>query len=71
MRQVRTDRARDIQDPIPGLKKQLEDEYRDVPEAQVEQVVKHALHEFEDARVRDFVPIFAFRHAREHLRQAS
>src|SRR5262245_30049650 len=55
-----------IADPLPGLKKRLEHEYEELPEEQVEQVAKLAR-----VRVREFVPILAWRHAREHLRKAS
>ena len=58
-------------DPLPRLKKALESEYEDVPDAQVEEVAKHALGKLEGARIREFVPILAWRHARDHLRKAS
>jgi hypothetical protein len=58
-------------DPLPGLKKQLSEEYEDQPEGRIDEAAKHALDRLADARVRGFVEIFAWRHAREHLRRAS
>jgi hypothetical protein len=61
-----------IQDPLPGLREQLASEYADaVPPDRIEQVARQALDEFEGAKVREFVPVFAWRRAREVLRQAS
>jgi|GEM_PF-1803643 len=57
-------------DPLPGPKKQLSEEYEDQPEDRIE-AAKHSLDRLADARVRGFVGIFAWRHAREHLRRAS
>jgi hypothetical protein len=60
-----------IRDPLPGLREQLTSEYADVvPPDRIEQVARHALEEFESANIRDFVPVFAWRRARQHLRQA-
>ena len=72
MRPTRRDPAAEvIADPLPGLKKQLEVEYEELPGEQVERVAKHALDRYARVRVREFVPILAWRHAREHLRRAS
>lgn len=60
-----------IKDPLPRLKKELSEEYEDQPEERIEEAAKHALDRLGDARVREFVPIFAWRHARMHLRRAS
>ncbi|MGA9161370.1 MAG: hypothetical protein WB297_10990 [Actinomycetota bacterium] len=60
-----------IRNPLPRLKKQLAEEYEALPEDRIDEVAQHAIDELADARVREFVPIFAWRHAREHLRQAS
>ena len=60
-----------IKDPLPGLKKQLAGEYEDQTEERIDEAAKHALGEFAGARLREFVPIFAWRHARELLRRAS
>jgi hypothetical protein len=58
-------------DPLQRLRKQLADEYRDQPDDRIDEAAKHALNRLGDARVREFVPIFAWRHARQHLRSAS
>jgi hypothetical protein len=58
-------------DPLRGLKKQLSEEYEDQPEDRIDEAAKHGLDRLADARVRGFVGIFAWRHAREHLRRAS
>jgi hypothetical protein len=58
-------------DPLPRLRKQLSEEYGDQPDDRIDQAAKHALERLGAARIREFVPIFAWRHAREHLRQAS
>ena len=58
-------------DPLPGLKKQLSEEYEDQPKDSIDQAAEHGLDRFANARVRAFVGIFAWRHAREHLRRAS
>jgi hypothetical protein len=60
-----------LKDPLPGIKKQLREEYRDLPEEKVGEAAERALGEFADARVREFVPIMAWRRARERLRQAA
>jgi hypothetical protein len=58
-------------DPLPGLKKQLSQEYEDQPEDRIDGAARHGLDRLADARVRAFVGIFAWRHAREHFRRAS
>jgi len=58
-------------DPLPGLKQQLSEEYEDQSEDRIDQAARHALDRLADVRVRGFVGIFAWRHAREHLRRAS
>jgi len=58
-------------DPLQRLRKQLAQEYRDQPGDKIDEAAKHALDRLGDARVREFVPIFAWRHARQHLRRAS
>ena len=52
-----------IRNPLPRLEKQLAEEYEAVPEDRIHEVAKQALDELADARVREFVPIFAWRHA--------
>ena len=53
------------------LQQHLSEEYEDQPEDKINDAAKHALDRFADARIRDFVGVFAWRHARKHLRQAS
>jgi hypothetical protein len=60
-----------LKDPLPGVKKQLAEEYEDLPDWQIDEVAKQALDDLAEARVRDFVPLLAWRRARERLRQAS
>jgi hypothetical protein len=58
-------------DPLLDLKKQLSEEYEDQPEAKIDQAARHSLDRLADVKVREFVALFAWRHAREHLRRAS
>jgi hypothetical protein len=58
-------------DSLPGLKKQLSEEYVDQTEDRIDQAARHGLDRLADVRVRGFIGIFAWRHAREHLRRAS
>ena len=60
-----------IKDPLPGLKKQLMSEYDELSEERIDQVAEHALHKYTEAKVREFVPVLAWRHARSHLQRAS
>ena len=60
-----------IRSPLPRLRKQLEMEYEGLPQKTIDEVAKRSLDEFAGARVREFVPILAWRRAREHLRRAS
>ena len=61
-----------IRDPLPGLRAQLVNEYRGLfPPEEIDEVAKQALDEFRSARIREYVPVFAWRHARERLRRAS
>ena len=61
-----------IRDPLPGLRDQLTDEYGGVvPRQTIDETARHALAELDGARIREFVPVFAWRHARGHLRQQS
>jgi len=64
-------RQEPIKNPFPGLKKQLEEEYRGLPESKIDEVARQALGEFDGARVREFVPILAWRRAKKQLRKAS
>lgn len=60
-----------LKDPLPGLKKQLRSEYDGLPEERIEQVAKHSLDKYAAARVQEFVPLLAWKHARKHLQRAS
>lgn len=60
-----------IKDPLPRLKKQLTEEFAGEPEDLIDQAAKHSLDRYKGAKVREFVPIFAWRHARRHLRHAA
>ena len=64
------DRA--TRDPLHALREQLEAEYGDtVPHAAIDEAATEALGELHDARIREFVPVFAWRRARMRLRGAS
>lgn len=57
-----------IRDPLPGLRKQLANEFgRFLPKKRINDAAEQALDEFEGARIREFVPVFAWRHARARL----
>jgi hypothetical protein len=57
-------------DPLPGLRKQLEMEYGGaVPPESIHRAAVEALDELSGARIREFVPVFAWRRARARLRQ--
>jgi hypothetical protein len=60
-----------LKDPLPGLKKQLRSEYLELPEERIDEVAKHSLDKYSAAKVREFVPVLAWRHARRHLRRVS
>ena len=60
-----------IIDPLPWLKKQLTNEFEEQPDDLIDQAAKHSLDRYKDVRVREFVSVFAWRHARMHLRSAS
>jgi hypothetical protein len=60
-----------LKDPLPGVKKQLAQEYDGLPHEKIDEVAKKALDELAEARVREFVPVIAWRRARERLRRAS
>jgi hypothetical protein len=42
-----------------------------VPRDEIDRVAERALHELDDSRIREFVPVFAWRRARTELRTAS
>lgn len=59
-------------DPLPGLRKQLEDEYGGrVPDETIDLVAREVLGELRSARIHDFVPVLAWRRARVRLGRAS
>ena len=60
-----------IRDPLPRLKEQLIEEFEGQREDLIDQAAKHSLERYKSAKLREFVPIFAWRHARGHLRGAS
>ena len=57
-------------DAPPRLRKQLEKEYEHVPDERIDEVVKHSFDRFSGARLKEFVPVLAWRHARHHLQGA-
>jgi hypothetical protein len=59
-------------DPLPGLRRRLAEEYgEDFTTETIERVAEQSLGEFQGARVREFVSVFAWRRARERLPRAS
>jgi hypothetical protein len=60
-----------IREPLPGLVEQLRDAHGDLPDEQIREVAKHSLDRFAKARIRNFVPVLAWRHAQRHLRRAA
>jgi Protein of unknown function (DUF3562) len=57
-----------IQDPLPKLREKLSQEFGSIPNDTIEFVARQALLEFDAARIRDYVPVFAWRRARQALR---
>jgi hypothetical protein len=61
---------RPVADLLPRLRNQLEEEYGgSVPSDTIEQVAEQTLREFQRVKVREFVPVFAWRRARQRLRR--
>jgi hypothetical protein len=59
-------------DPLPGLRKQLAEEYGGrVSDATIDLVAREVLIELRDARIHDYVPVLAWRRARLRLNRAS
>jgi hypothetical protein len=57
-------------DPLPGLRQQLRDEYGgSLPDETIDLAAREALDAYAHARVREFVPVFAWRRARRRLRR--
>ena len=56
-------------DPLPGLEEQLVLEFGEqVPKEQLHSVAEQALHLYDEARVREFVAVFAWRMARKAIK---
>jgi len=60
-----------IKDPLPGLVKHLKEAHGDLPDERINEVAKHSVDRLAKARVREFIPVLAWRHARTHLQSAS
>ena len=60
-----------ISEPLRGLVEQLKDAHGDLPDEQIRDVAKHSLDRFAKARIRNFVPVLAWRHAQRHLPKAA
>jgi hypothetical protein len=59
-------------DPLPGLRKQLAEEYGGrVPAETIDLVARQVLGELRNARIHDYVPVLAWRRARVRLGRAS
>jgi hypothetical protein len=57
-------------DPLPGLRKQLASEYGEtLPAETIDRAAQEALGELSEARIRDYVPVLAWRRARARLRR--
>jgi hypothetical protein len=57
-------------DPLPRLRERLIAEYGDVvPRERIDRTAEQALRELEGARIREFVPVFAWRRARAYMQQ--
>jgi hypothetical protein len=62
------DGARRAEDQLAGLRERLIEEYGTrVPTDAIDRAARQSLGEFEDARIRDFVGVFAWRRARRRL----
>jgi hypothetical protein len=60
-----------IREPLRGLVEQLKDAHGDLPDEQIRDVARHSLDRFAKARIRNFVPVLAWRHAQRHLQMAA
>jgi hypothetical protein len=54
-------------DAIAEVVRRLEERFPSVPSSQITEAVREAQHHYDDARVRDFVPVFVEREARAAL----
>ena len=58
-----------VRDPLPGLEDQLGLEFgEELSKGRLHEVAEQALHLYDEARVREFVPVFAWRTARRAIR---
>jgi hypothetical protein len=55
-------------DPLHKLQERLAKEFGSVPTERIEFVARQALDGFDSARIRDYVPVFAWRRASQVLR---
>jgi hypothetical protein len=61
-----------VADPLPRLRERLADEYGgSVSTETIDRAAVEALDDLSSARVRDFVPVFAWRRARARLRRST
>jgi len=61
-----------VADLLSRLRSQLEEEYGgSVPPDTIDRVAEQTLREFQEARVREFVPVFAWRRARQRLQRTA
>jgi hypothetical protein len=61
---------RNTSDPLPELRARLARHYGDtVPEELIDLAAREAIDDLSSARIREFVPVFAWRRARARLRR--
>ena len=56
-----------LKDPTTRLVEELKDAHPDLPDEQISRLVKDSLERFAKARIREFVPVLASRHAKRHI----
>jgi hypothetical protein len=60
-----------VRAPLPGLREQLASEYgATVPQERIDRVAQQALEEPGEVRIREFVPVLAWRRARARLHRS-
>lgn len=63
---------RSVRDPLPKLRDQLADEFgQGLPVNVIDAVAQEEFHRFDEVKVREFVPVFAWRRARMRLRNVA
>jgi hypothetical protein len=63
---------RTTEDPLARVRGQLEAEYGGtVPRERIDRAAKEAVEALSDARIRDFIPLLAWRQARARLRSGA